>query len=83
MTTNALLLGLGLLITTAAQAQDSMMVKKPQPRPETMPTRRSRGTAKPMPSPRYGTLPDRRRNLDKAPLPPDSSQGTVKRDTVR
>ncbi|CCG99971.1 hypothetical protein FAES_1962 [Fibrella aestuarina BUZ 2] len=83
MKINALLLGLGLLVATAAQAQDSMMVKKPQPKPETMPTRRSRGTAKPMPSPKYGTVPDPKRNMDKAPLPPDSSQGTMKRDTVR
>ena len=83
MKINALLIGLGLLVATAAQAQDSMMVKKPQPKPETMPTRRSRGTAQPMPNQKRSPLPDPKRNMDKAPLPPDSSQGTMKRDTVR
>lgn len=75
-----------LLMLTArppvAQAQDSVMVKKPMPQRETMPKRQGRGTAQPMPNPSYRTRQPRP-NMDKAPIQRDSSKGTTRRDTVK
>ncbi|MBO0933794.1 hypothetical protein [Fibrella aquatilis] len=61
-------------------AQDSIAVKKPSPRmQENMPTRRGRGTAKPMPSPQYY----RSKPSPRPALPKDSViKGFNKRDTV-
>lgn len=72
-----LIIGFVLLSPLAGTAQDSISVKKPSPRiQESMPTRRGRGTAKPMPSPRY---------YRQRPAPPKDTiiKGFNKRDTVK
>ncbi|MBO0939058.1 hypothetical protein J2I47_21065 [Fibrella sp. HMF5335] len=72
-----LIIGIMLLSTLVGRAQDSISVKKPTQRmQENMPTRRGRGTAKPMPSPRY---------YRQRPAPPKDTviKGFNKRDTVR
>ena len=70
-----LIIGFVLSLPLTGMAQDSSAVKKPSPQmQENMPTRRGRGTAKPMPSPRYY----RQRPMHKDTI----IKGFNKRDTV-
>lgn len=65
-----------LLLPLLSTAQDSIAVKKPSPQmQESMPVRKGRGTARPMPSPRYRQM---------RPMHKDTIiKGFNKRDTVK
>jgi hypothetical protein len=70
------------LLAAPALGQDSVMVKKPRQGMQIMPQRRGNGTAMPMPNQKVRRPALRPRVNDRAPLPPDSSRGTSKLDTL-